>query len=153
MDWDKLIERKICAAQDAGEFDNLPHKGQLNQEDENSIPEDMRLAFHLLKEQGFAPDWIEQDKGMRAKLQGARQALLRSWVWRQNKLAQAATNNERTSIEQEWKLAQKRFRGVIDELNAEIFNYNLRVPSIQLQRRPLRINEEYHMLGIVAQDE
>jgi DnaJ family protein C protein 28 len=148
MDWGKLVEQKIREAQEAGDFENLPKKGQLSNEDESSVPEDMRLAFHMLKTQGFAPQWIEQDKALRNKLDQARQTIVRSWLWYRSRLDQSPTHEERAAAEHEWLRARKQFAEAIDLLNREVFSFNLRVPSIHLQRLPLRLSEEYQALGI-----
>ena len=80
MDVDKLVEQKIRDAQAAGDFDRLPKTGQVGFDDEDGVPEDMRLAHHLLKSQGFVPDWIDQDKMLRARWMEARQDIARSWA-------------------------------------------------------------------------
>ena len=148
MNFDKLVENKIREAQEQGVFDNLARKGQLDFEDESSVPEDMRLAMRMLKSQGLTPDWIEQDKGMRKKLDDARVALARSWNWRKQKLAQTADPSERAHVDDEWRRARDRFEVVVKELNAEIFTFNLRAPSLTVQRRPIRSSEEYRALGV-----
>jgi hypothetical protein len=89
MDVDRLVESKIREAQEQGLFDNLAPRGQLGFEDESGVPEDMRMAFRMLKSQGMAPDWIEQDKALRSRMDEARQALARTWAWRRRQLNQA----------------------------------------------------------------
>ncbi|MCL4506052.1 MAG: DUF1992 domain-containing protein [Chloroflexi bacterium] len=148
MNVDKLVEQKILDAQAAGDFDRLPKTGRVGFDDEDSVPEDLRLAHHLLKTQGFAPDWIEQDKTLRARLVEARLAIARSWAWYRNTLAQAPSDADRATAAAEWKLACLKFETTIATLNKEVFNFNLRVPSVQLQRLPLRASEEYLALGI-----
>lgn len=148
MDWGKLVEQKIREAQEAGDFDGLPKKKKLDLDEEKGVPEDMQLAYHLLKSQGFAPDWIEQDKALRTRLDEARQAIARAWLWRQEKLAQASNDEERNTADEAWQRARAQFEMALQELNREVFLHNLRVPSIQLQRRPLRASEEYRALGI-----
>lgn len=150
MDWSKLVEQKIREAQESGEFDRLPKKGQLNFEDEVGIPEDMRLALRMLKSQGFAPEWIEQDKALRHHLDEARKNVTRSWLWYRSKMDEVTTAEERNLAEGEWQRARNQFEESIAQLNKEVFNFNLRVPSIQLQRLPLRLSEEYQALGIAA---
>lgn len=148
MDFGALAENKIREAQQQGVFDHLTRKGQMEFEDESGIPEDMRLALRLLKSQGLTPDWIEQDKHLRQKLDDARAALARSWAWRKQELAQTIDLSERDRISDEWRRARARFEAVVQELNAEIFTFNLRAPSPAVQRRPIRSSEEYRALGI-----
>jgi DnaJ family protein C protein 28 len=148
MDFGTLAENKIREAQQQGVFDHLARKGQMEFEDESGIPEDMRLALRMLKSQGLTPDWIEQDKHLRQKLDDARAALARSWAWRKKKLAQTIDPSERGRVNDEWQRARARFEAVVQEINAEIFTFNLRAPSLAVQRRPVRSSEEYRALGI-----
>src|SRR5262245_52441128 len=56
----KIAEDRIRAAQDEGLFDNLSGKGKpLNLEDDAGVPEDMRLAFKILKNAGCLPVEME----------------------------------------------------------------------------------------------
>lgn len=60
MSFDKLVEEKIRAAMADGEFDNLPGKGKLLDLDAYfAAPEDMRLAFSMLKNAGFIPEQVD----------------------------------------------------------------------------------------------
>jgi hypothetical protein len=59
----RIAEDRIRAAQEEGEFDNLPGNGKpLPLEDESGIPEDMRLAFKILKNAGCLPVEMELRK-------------------------------------------------------------------------------------------
>ena len=73
MDFMKRIaEDRIRAAQDEGVFDNLPGKGKpLQLDDDSGIPEDMRLAFKILKNAGCLPVEME----LRKEIYNVRQLL------------------------------------------------------------------------------
>ncbi|MBE9609575.1 DnaJ family domain-containing protein [Chitinilyticum piscinae] len=60
----ELAERRIEAARDAGEFDNLPGMGQpLPQEAiDPLLPEHQRIAYRPLKNAGYIPPEIEQHR-------------------------------------------------------------------------------------------
>ena len=59
----KRAEEKIREAMDEGVFDNLPGKGKpLVLDDDRSVPEDMRLAFKILKNAGCLPIEMEVRK-------------------------------------------------------------------------------------------
>ena len=59
----KIAEERIREAMEEGRFDNLPGKGKpLNLEDESGIPEDVRLAFKILKNAGCLPIEMEVRK-------------------------------------------------------------------------------------------
>lgn len=58
-----LAEERIKAAQERGEFDNLPGRGRpLRFEDESMIPPELRLAYRILKNSGHAPPEVEEHK-------------------------------------------------------------------------------------------
>ena len=62
----KIIERKIKEAQEKGEIDNLPGEGEpLKLDDDRHIPEDLRLAYKILKNADCVPPEIETKKEIR----------------------------------------------------------------------------------------
>jgi len=78
--WESVTERIIREAQERGEFDNLPAHGRPFTVDENPYAGDMSLAFHVLRNAGVAPPWIESDKEAR-RLRDAYESLLRrAWL-------------------------------------------------------------------------
>jgi len=53
---DSIAERRIREAQERGEFDDLPGMGlPLMLDDDILVPEDLRVAYRLLKNAGFVP--------------------------------------------------------------------------------------------------
>src|SRR5688572_29569609 len=55
-----LAERKIEEAVSRGELDDLPGAGQpLDLSDDALIPEELRLAYRILKNAGFVPPEVE----------------------------------------------------------------------------------------------
>jgi len=53
---DQLAEEKINEAITRGEFSNLPGQGlPLQLEDYSIVPEELRMAFKILKNSGFVP--------------------------------------------------------------------------------------------------
>ncbi|MBW2622379.1 MAG: DUF1992 domain-containing protein [Deltaproteobacteria bacterium] len=58
-----LAERKIKEAQEKGEFDNLSGKGKpLDFTEWDRVPEELRLAYKILKNAGYSPPEIELKK-------------------------------------------------------------------------------------------
>ena len=58
--FDTIVERRIREAVDRGEFENLPGTGEaLILDDDPFIPEDMRMAYRILKNAGYIPPEIE----------------------------------------------------------------------------------------------
>ena len=58
--FDHLVEQRIAAARDAGEFDNLPGQGRpLDLDDAPLVPEDVRVAYRILRNAGFVPPEVD----------------------------------------------------------------------------------------------
>ncbi|SPD72581.1 conserved hypothetical protein [uncultured Desulfobacterium sp.] len=62
----KIIEQKIKEAQARGDFDNLPGSGRpVEIEDDSGVPEDLRLAYKILKNANCVPPEIQLKKEIR----------------------------------------------------------------------------------------
>jgi len=61
--FEQIIEKRIQAAQRKGEFKNLPGAGKpIMFENDSHIPEDLRLAYKILKNANCIPPEIELKK-------------------------------------------------------------------------------------------
>jgi hypothetical protein len=59
--FDAIIEAKIAEAQREGAFDDLPGAGKpLVLDDDRLVPEELRMAYRILKNAGFVPPEIEE---------------------------------------------------------------------------------------------
>ncbi len=64
--FEKLIESRIKKAQQEGAFENLPGTGQpLPLEDDRHIPEDLRMAYKVLKNADCLPPEVQLRKEIR----------------------------------------------------------------------------------------
>ena len=119
-----LVEKKIREAMEAGEFDDLPGKGQpLNLQENPFEDPDLRTVHRLLRNAGFAPAWIEERKDIDAELENARVKLTRAWLLYGN------------DSDHDWQRNIVEFREKVAELNERIKVYNLKAPSAVFQRR------------------
>ena len=67
---DFLAEQKLAEAVSRGEFDDLPGAGKpLDLEEDPLVPEDLRMAFRILKNAGYVPQ--EYLKEVREELRRA----------------------------------------------------------------------------------
>ena len=126
--WETLLDRQIREAAEEGKFDNLPHQGQRLPNDENPYAAEWGLAFHVLKNAGFAPTWIEADKEVRALLD-RRDAIL----------ARAASGSPPSVMGRRERAALEK---LVAEINAAITTLNAEAPSIRQHRRPLLLADE-----------
>lgn len=59
----RIAEERIRESMARGEFDNLPNRGKpLNLDQDSGIPEDLRMAYKVLKNAGCLPDELELRK-------------------------------------------------------------------------------------------
>src|SRR3989339_1974064 len=62
----KIVEQRIKEAQERGEFDNLPGHGKpLDLEDDSHVPEDLRIAYKILKNADCLPPEVQEKKEIR----------------------------------------------------------------------------------------
>jgi len=127
--WETLIDRQIREAAEEGKFDNLPHQGEPLPNEENPYAAEWGLAFHVLKNAGFAPPWIEADKEVRDLL-ARRDAIL----------VRAASGSPPSDM------GRRRDRAALEklvrEINAAIGTLNSEAPSHRQHRRPLLLAAE-----------
>jgi len=58
--FDDLIERRIDEARRQGAFDDLPGSGRpLELDDDRLVPEELRVAYRILRNAGFVPPEVE----------------------------------------------------------------------------------------------
>jgi hypothetical protein len=64
--FDIIAEQRIAEAMERGDFDDLPGAGEpLVLDDDPLIPEDLRMAYRILKNAGFVPPELEAHKEIR----------------------------------------------------------------------------------------
>src|SRR5690348_12439656 len=113
-EWHFIAERKIREAMEEGAFDHLEGAGKPLDLSENPFedPSD-RLANRLLKNNGFAPDWIEEAKEIAAESRRLRA------------LGELKTDDLRSRVA---------------SLNRRILAYNLKAPDPSLHKRFFEID-------------
>jgi DnaJ family protein C protein 28 len=152
-DWESWIDQQIREAQEKGAFDNLPGKGSPLDLTANPYAREEELAFKVLKDAGYAPEWIELDKAIRGKLERARAVMARRWEWREARLGDLEGRSDRWSeAERErvlasWQQAVAAFEAELEAINKEIAELNLKVPSPRFQRSKLHVNRELDRLS------
>jgi hypothetical protein len=124
-----LLERQIREAMADGRFDNLPHHGAPLPNDENPHAGDWGLAFHILKNAGFAPPWIEADKAVRALL--ARRDAILDRAGRGPEPPEFTRRRDHRALEQ-----------LVAEINESIARVNAEAPSARQHRQPLILADE-----------
>lgn len=150
--WESWIDQQIREAQEQGAFDDLPGKGQPLDLTPNPYAQDRELAYKVLKDAGYAPEWIELDKAIRGKLERAKVTLARRWTWREGRLGELANRSdawseaERRRTLGSWQRAVTGFEEEMAAINQEIVELNLKVPSARFQRSKVDAGREIEAL-------
>jgi hypothetical protein len=149
---ERIAERRIRDAIEAGEFDNLEGMGKpLSTDDDNPyVPEDMRVAFKVLQNSGYAPDWMTLAQDIETDLQHLRTAADIHFRILREQLGEISSDtyaiNRLRSEVQRLKSLHKRaaaqHQQAIHEINRKINTFNQTVPIASLLKVPLSIEEE-----------
>ena len=138
--WRNLVEQRIQDGIERGLFDNLKGAGKpLKLDDDAFVPEDMRMAFRLLRTNGLAPLWVELNKEIRDDL--ARLERFRAHVHDRR--------NQTNHIQLEH--LRQDYAGRISEINGKILNYNILAPSSRVHFATLILDDELAKFDAVCQ--
>jgi hypothetical protein len=107
----------------------LPHQGKPLPNDENPYAGDMALGFHVLKNAGVAPPWIEANKEVN-ELLAKRDAILK----------RAASGSAPTVFTR--KRDRRALTDLVQRANKQIAKVNLEAPTSSAHRRPLDLEDE-----------
>jgi hypothetical protein len=134
--YDDLIDKLINQARQDGHFDNLEGQGKpLRTDDDALVPEDDRLAYRMLKSNGFAPLWMETMRDVKAE-----RARADEWLKRTNARWPKMLEANRAS-------ARREYRRMLDDIQRIILNYNLTAPPAAGQIEGLNMAAELARLG------
>jgi hypothetical protein len=149
---ERIAERRIRDAIEAGEFDNLKGMGQpLAADDDNPyVPDDMRVAFKVLQNSGYAPDWMTLAQDIEADMQRLRTSadthfrILREQLKEISSDTYAITRlrNEVQRLKNLHKRAAAQHERAIHEINRKINTFNQTVPIYSLLKVPLSVEDE-----------
>jgi len=111
--WRLVAERKIEEAMEEGAFEQLEGKGEpLDLREDPFVDPSLRMAHRILKNNGFAPAWIEESKDIDAEIR---------------RLRYRST------------FSAEDFRVRAAALNHRILAFNLKAPSASVHKQPLEL--------------
>lgn len=134
------VNKQIEEAMERGEFKNLPGEGKPLKLDANPyLTPQARMTNRLLKENGFAPRWIELEKEIK-KEKAQLERLLKNLKGRRKRLEAIAQQypHRREAISRSFE--HERARGIerysekLANLNRKIQRVNLLMPTRNRQR-------------------
>ena len=117
----KFVEELIQKAQKSGEFKNLEKEGKQIKLDENPYTAETRLAHGIIKQAGYRPSFIDNQKRLKDSIQAARDIL--------RKGSENWTGTQWSQIR--WNQAVTEFEEIVVQLNRQIRDYNLKAPNEQ----------------------
>lgn len=151
--WQNHIDRALQAAKEEGKLQNLPGEGKpLKLEDETHTPEHLRLAHRLLKDHGFAPDWImhsqEIDQKKKQLLHNMQKAVraYKGALGDAGRHTGGDAETRRLRAHNTWKLAHQTLEEATAKLNKEILSYNLKVPAGVTHKALINLERELAQL-------
>lgn len=140
------VDEQIETAMERGEFKDLPGKGKPIKLDTNPfLTPQVRMANRLLKENGFAPRWIELEKEIREEKAQLKRLLINLKARRERLVAliQRYPYRRETisrSFEHERARGIAQYREKLENLNRKIQRVNLLAPA--QNRQYALINKE-----------
>jgi hypothetical protein len=112
-EWHFIAERKIRDGMEEGAFDHLAGAGEPLDLEENPFEDSsLRMAHRLLKNNGFAPAWIEESREIETESRRLRAQL---------------------------EISANEFRDRVAALNRRIVAFNLKAPALSLHKRLFEI--------------
>lgn len=150
--WSSLIDEQLQQAMDEGRFSNLPGEGKPMKLDiDPNVPEHLRLTYKLLKDNGFAPEWILHGQEIDVRREELLDNIKRGTRAYKGALQDAqrdAVNGQQrmTRAHQTWQVARQAFEETSKRLNREILSYNLKVPQGITHKFPFNLEFEIERL-------
>ncbi len=144
-----LVENQIRKAMEKGEFDNLEGAGKPIHFEENPYePPEVRMIHKILKDNDFAPFWIELGK-----------EIDRDWEKIQDEVEYFKRYTSMVFNGKREKMAMKRYeskkayflserRLELEKVSKKIIDYNLHCPTYQLGRAHLLVDDEMYKIII-----
>ena len=124
MSFERVAEEKIREAIDQGAFNNLKGMGKpLASQDDDFAGEDW-VGLHVLRQNGFLPEWLELRKQVHADRPKVR-AAMDEW---EHSIEATGSSTHPLAIR-----AGENYRKIAAGVNAKIDLHNIRCPSIHLE--------------------
>lgn len=142
-----LVEAQIQKAQQKGAFDNLEGTGKPVKFEENPYePPELRMVYKILKDNDFAPFWVELGKEIDHEWKRFLDDVeyfkkYANMVYREKRSRQALGRFEK-------KKAHFYFeqRLVLESINNKIIDYNLHCPTFQQGRANFVVDDQMYLV-------
>ncbi len=136
-----LAERRIRDALQSGELQTeIGPNQRLDLEDNPYVPEDMRLAFKVMRNSHYRPDWMELGDEIDHDIAAWQQAADRHFATVRERLDRATQRglhllrDEVSALRTRHRRATADHAAALAEINSKIHRYNATVPTDSLMR-------------------
>jgi hypothetical protein len=147
-EWGDLVSQRIEEAMRRGDFDNLRGQGKpLDLRTNPFVPEDQQMAFKLLENNNFTPDWIAERREVQRAIEQWRTNFQRVVGEAQQAWAAAQSDSRKLQVAERWVTWIVRWEGEIVELNRRIGMLNLKQPIAHLEIFKLRLDDELRQVN------
>lgn len=120
--WQSLIDQQLEEARANGLFENLPGTGKpLDLSEDPNTPDDMKLAYKILKDNDVIPEWMEEGKALEAGREKLIEEIKRVAV------ASAVSQG---------------LRDRISAYNKRVLTHNLKLPPAFAHKRTINLERE-----------
>lgn len=143
--WQRWLDDKLREVIGDGNVAHLPGAGKpLILEDEDNIPEELRVAYRIMRDNHMVPDWVmlgaELERDRKAIHQKAA-AYARSYTERLRDAWSAGSFVMERDAEERWQAACAKLRDLIDAYNSKLLTYNVQIPPEVVQGVPINADD------------
>ncbi|MCA9885403.1 MAG: DUF1992 domain-containing protein [Anaerolineae bacterium] len=140
--WESFIDEQVKRAIGDGDMQHLPGAGMPLNLDANdlNVPEDLRIAYKMMKDNDVAPEWIMTGQELYAdkeRIERRLQAFAKSYKDRLAEADRVASFILMREADERWQTACDRIRKEVNDYNKKVLNFNISVPPQINQRIPL----------------
>lgn len=142
-----LVENQIRKAMEKGEFDNLEGAGKPIPLEENPYePVGMRMVNKILKDNDFAPYWIELGKQIDHEWEKIQRDIENFKKYSTMVLGEKRTKAAIDRFESKKNYFYYEKEMEIEKISKKILDYNLHCPTFRLGRANIIIEEEINKI-------
>lgn len=140
--WQSEIDREIEKLLEAARREGLPGEGKpLDLREDSTTPDDMRLAYKIMKDHDVVPEWIMLGKELDRAEAALRKRIARVVRDYAIALQGSGTPKTRQAVGQNWARERRRLITDAEKYNDRVLTYNLKVPPGIIHRRLLQIEK------------
>lgn len=138
-----LVGAMMAQAIKRGEFDNLEGAGKpLKLEDNPFAPAELHMVHKILKDNGYAPYWIELGKEINLLRENFGKEVENFKRYTQMVFSEKRSNGAIQRYEQKKNNFYIQSRERLKEISKKILDYNLQCPVFSLGRANFDVNDE-----------